>query len=194
MTSFFYTDENGQRQGPCNVQQLQTLVDMGILTPDSPLETDTGHKGNAGQIPGLRFITVPPPSPYPRTTDNTFQHETSTRSIFLWPLDFAFRDLRFPVILLWVCRIFYAIVFGLTILSGVWYSFVILTNAARFGQFSSAAPAMAFVAVLVLWIGLVLYIVILRLCYEFFIIVFNWIDATTKAARIYIEEQEKQRK
>ena len=62
MTNFFYTDENGQRQGPCNVQQLQTLVDMGILTADSSLETDTGHRGLAGRIPGLKFITVLPPS------------------------------------------------------------------------------------------------------------------------------------
>ena len=190
MTSYFYNDTNGETQGPYNEQELQQLADRGVITPTTPLATDGGHSGLAGQIPGLRFRTAVPPSPFPpkRTEDKTFQHEASTGSIFLWPFDFAFRDLRLPIILLWVCRIFYAIVFGLTILGGAWYSFVILVGTAQFGRSSAEAPIVAFVLVLVTWIAVALYIIFVRLSYEFFIIVFNWIDETTKAARKYTDE------
>ncbi|MGL4943773.1 MAG: NINE protein [Thermoguttaceae bacterium] len=51
--NFFTFDANGQKQGPVNIQQLQSLVAQGIITTTTPLETDTGHKGTAGQIPGL---------------------------------------------------------------------------------------------------------------------------------------------
>jgi len=60
MPNFFYLDQNNQKQGPVNEQQLQALAGCGIINPNSPLMTDGGHKGTAGQIPGL-FAT--PPSP-----------------------------------------------------------------------------------------------------------------------------------
>ena len=50
--NYFYTDANGQRQW-ASEQNLRTLALQGIITPHTPLETDTGHKGLAGQIPGL---------------------------------------------------------------------------------------------------------------------------------------------
>ena len=62
---YFYFDANGQKQGPPRtVQQLQTLVDQGIVTQTTPMETNTGHKGVAGQITGLKFNTAPPPLPH----------------------------------------------------------------------------------------------------------------------------------
>ena len=60
MPNYLYLDANGQKQGPVNDLQLQALVAQGIITPDTPLATDTGHKGKAGQIPGL-FATAPSP-------------------------------------------------------------------------------------------------------------------------------------
>jgi len=57
MTNFFYTDTNGQKH-LINDQQLKTLVGKGIVTPHTPLETEGGHSGLAGQIPGL-FDTEP---------------------------------------------------------------------------------------------------------------------------------------
>jgi len=60
MPNWFYTDANGMRQGLFDDQQLRELVAQGIITPDTPMETDTGHKGVAGQIPGL-FPAAPPP-------------------------------------------------------------------------------------------------------------------------------------
>ena len=53
MPNYFYLDANGQKQGPVNDQQLRTLATRGIITPDTPLVADTGHKGKAGQIRGL---------------------------------------------------------------------------------------------------------------------------------------------
>jgi len=53
MTNFYYTDTNGQKQGLISEQHLRTLAAQGVITPDTPLETEGGHKGLAGQIPGL---------------------------------------------------------------------------------------------------------------------------------------------
>ena len=56
--NYFYNDAYGQRQGPVSAPQLKKLAVQGIITPNTPLETDTGKKGNAGQIRGL-FPTIP---------------------------------------------------------------------------------------------------------------------------------------
>ena len=62
MTNFFYTDTSGQKQ-QINDQQLQALAAKGIITPTTLLETDSGHQGMAGQIPGLNFSNAAP-SPF----------------------------------------------------------------------------------------------------------------------------------
>jgi len=71
MANFFLTDADGNRCGPYNEQQLQALAAQGKITPTTPLETDTGHKGLAGQIPGLfppvstpfaQPAVIPPPT------------------------------------------------------------------------------------------------------------------------------------
>jgi hypothetical protein len=64
MPNFYYIDANGQRQGAISPSQLKELVARGIVTPDTPLETDTGHKGKAGQIKGL-FNALPVQSTEP---------------------------------------------------------------------------------------------------------------------------------
>jgi len=64
MTHYFYTDANGHRQGPVSKPQLKDLAAQGIIGQYTSLETDTGHTGMAGQIPGL-FATVPPPPSQP---------------------------------------------------------------------------------------------------------------------------------
>jgi hypothetical protein len=60
MPNFILTDANGQRHS-LTEQQLQTLAAKGKIQPTTPLETDTGHKGLAGQIPGLKFSNAAPP-------------------------------------------------------------------------------------------------------------------------------------
>ena len=61
MANFFCYDASGQKRGPFNEQQLQALAAQGKILPTTPLETDTGYKGVAGQIPSLTFRTAPPP-------------------------------------------------------------------------------------------------------------------------------------
>jgi hypothetical protein len=51
----FYYDQTNQKQGPVSEQQLKALAAQGAIGPSTPMETDTGHKGTAGQIPGLNF-------------------------------------------------------------------------------------------------------------------------------------------
>ena len=53
MANFFYTDAYGYQQGPYDMQQLQELAAEGVITPQTPMETEMGEKGVAGQIPGL---------------------------------------------------------------------------------------------------------------------------------------------
>lgn len=59
---YFYTDAIGQKRGPIDDVQLKSLAAQGIITPHTPLETEAGIKGLAGQISGLEFhsITAPP--------------------------------------------------------------------------------------------------------------------------------------
>ena len=66
MTNYFYTDASGQKN-QINEQQLQTLATKGVITPTTPLETDTGHTGLAGQIPGLTFLAAAS-SPFVQST------------------------------------------------------------------------------------------------------------------------------
>ena len=74
MPNFFYFDENGYKYGPFDGRQLRELAVQGAVTPNTPMETDTGQKGTAGQIPGL-FAAVPSqpdqpvPSPAPSFKD-----------------------------------------------------------------------------------------------------------------------------
>ncbi|GHT15793.1 hypothetical protein FACS1894170_13330 [Planctomycetales bacterium] len=65
MANFFYYDANGTKQGPIAPQELQNLVVQGIVTQETPLETDTGHKGKAGQIKGLFPASQPSPQVQP---------------------------------------------------------------------------------------------------------------------------------
>jgi TM2 domain-containing membrane protein YozV len=66
MANFFYYDQTNQKQGPVSEQQLKELAAQGVLGPHTPMETDTGHQGVAGQIPGL--FPAAAPSPFARQT------------------------------------------------------------------------------------------------------------------------------
>jgi len=63
MPNFFYFDRTGNKQGPVSAEQLKELATQGVIDANTPMETDTGHKGLAGQIPGL--FATPPPVPQP---------------------------------------------------------------------------------------------------------------------------------
>jgi len=71
MPNFFYLDANGQKQGPVTPQQLKALAAQGSINPNTPLETEGGHKGVAGQIPGLQFGST---APQPAATQPTSKY------------------------------------------------------------------------------------------------------------------------
>jgi heme/copper-type cytochrome/quinol oxidase subunit 4 len=50
MANFFYFDNAGMKQGPITDAELKSLSAQSIITPETLLETDDGHKGKAGQI------------------------------------------------------------------------------------------------------------------------------------------------
>ena len=60
MPNYYYTDANGQKQGPVSEEQLRELASQRAIAPHTPMETEDGHKGLAGQIPGLFAATAPP--------------------------------------------------------------------------------------------------------------------------------------
>jgi len=65
MTNFFYFDQINQKQGPVTGKELRKLVAQGVIGPYTPMETDTGRKVSAGQIP--RLFSDPLPTPKPST-------------------------------------------------------------------------------------------------------------------------------
>ena len=79
--NYFYTDANGYKYGPVNEQQLRVLAAQGGILPTTPLETDTGYKGVAGQIPGLNFHAAAFGSPMPNTTYSQQTPQTNSENI-----------------------------------------------------------------------------------------------------------------
>ena len=64
MADYFYFDQNGQKQGPINRDQLKLLALRGVVESHTPIESVGGRKGAAGDIPNLFFSVSPsPPKP-----------------------------------------------------------------------------------------------------------------------------------
>jgi len=198
MPNYFFTDADGSQWGPLTVERLQTLIDRGTITPTTPLKTDAGHTGLAGQIPGLKFNTAAP-SPFAQAA-YTVQHRPTLAmqagmlaknagvgGILVWLLDFAFRDLRLPVINLLVCRIIYIICYigaGLFVVATILFLFAALfaPEIDRNVYLGQAIPM-----VFVCCIGIPLFLIFVRLILEWQIILLDWITETKKASRLYIE-------
>jgi hypothetical protein len=192
--SYFYTDANGHRQGPVDKQQFNALAAQGIITPTTPMETEGGHTGVAGQIPGLNFnrTSVPPfaqtvSAPPPGGMYPPAGMSVATKSILLWPLDFAFRDIRIHLFILWICRIGYAISMLIAACYLLFGTLGLLAGAV--GEYGSP---LLILLVPLLWIAIVLGLIVTRLYFELFIVVFDWMVETTKAARLYSENNKKE--
>ena len=50
MPNYYFTDSDGIKQGPITEERLRTLAERGVITANTPLETEGGHKGFAAQI------------------------------------------------------------------------------------------------------------------------------------------------
>lgn len=214
MPNYFYTDANGRKQGPVNEQQLKELSARGIITPQTPVETESGrHKGVAGQIPGLQFKTIPPQvvvdHSESQTTHKAYSQvgeslkqvgqslkqvsEPARSSIFSWLQDYSFRDIRYHIINLWICRILYvigliALAFAFIALSGL-----IILEAFRGLSHSSGASLLLLLLIPVLCIILFFAVCYMRIVLEFLVVLTDWMVETTKAAKIYIENNKKGR-
>jgi len=191
MPNYFYADANGQKQGPVDEQQLQELIDQGVINPNTRLVTDTGHKGNAGQVPGLKFNTVS--SPFTQTVsqmtvgDIQQSARSTAKSAGLWLFDFAFRDLRLHIFNLWVCRISYILWMITALLMGFWGTSLVFNGAGQFGIGGGPfAPIVTFLGIFIVWLSVLFSIVYVRLLLEWSITIIDWMVETTKAARIYI--------
>jgi hypothetical protein len=207
MAQFFYTGTDGNKQGPLSVEQIQALIDRGSITPNTPLETDSGHTGLAGQIPGLNFDTAPLPlsqrSPILRAGNTAIKEAgvaakavgegwTVARqwTIFAWLLDFAFRDLRLPEVSRWVCRIVYAITWVVAVLTILYVTFRAITlpviSSDEYGYTVYGIPD-RIVDLFKVWIGCPLFVVAVRIACEWQIILLDWVAETRKAARKYTD-------
>ena len=106
MPNYFYLNANGQKQGPVNDQQLQTLATQGIIMPDTPLVTDGGHRGKAGQIRGL--FTVPSPNPFTAPMPN---QSLSPSFVSVWAVRAGYSAILSLII---TCLIMLCWLFGFT--------------------------------------------------------------------------------
>ena len=81
MPNWYFIDKNGYKCGLINDQQLKALAVKGEITPDTPVETDDGRKGKAGQLKGLFPATPVAPNnqTVPPVAPSTHQPPHSTR-------------------------------------------------------------------------------------------------------------------
>jgi hypothetical protein len=87
MPNFFYFDQHNQKFGPITEEQLKGLAASGLITPQTPMETDSGHKGVAGQIPGINFGTAAPSpfaQPIPKQQSPTSPSGYNYKTIASW--------------------------------------------------------------------------------------------------------------
>lgn len=201
MPNYFYIDASGTRQGPITDTQLKTLATQGVIRPETPLETESGYKGVAGQISGLNFNNMANAAPKQQGTGT---HDTFARKadvlakkakvggILSWLLDFGLHDIRLPIINLWACRIIYAICWVVAVLAlifGVFITFIAFSVAIS-GRGGGESVVLGIIYMFFTLIGVPIFIISVRLFCEWYIIIFDWVVETTKAARIYNESNQ----
>ena len=193
--NYFYFDASGYKHGPVSTQQLKDLAAQGAVNPNTPMETDTGHKGTAGQIPNL-FAAVSPfsaqnesvPSPAAALADQAAQAvrthgQRAAKSAMLWLFDFAFRDIRIHVVNLWLCRVIYVLCWIAVVISALWGTF------GCFRLASEVDNPLPILFIPLVWLSVLIQIFFIRLFLEFCIVLLDWMVETSKAARLYIEEK-----
>ena len=124
MAHFFYFDQLNQKRGPYNEQQLRELAAQGAIGPNTPMETDAGHKGLAGQIPGLKFPAQTGGSDEQISAPGLtiveqfrFRSDTEDTPILSLLSDFSFQELQPETIFLWFTKFAYGTGLILIILS-----------------------------------------------------------------------------
>jgi hypothetical protein len=181
MPNYYYFDASGQKYGLVNDQRLQALAAQGVITPNTPLETEGGHRGVAGQIPGLRFPVQTGDSDA-QVSDKgltlveqfRFRSDTEDMPIFSLLSDFSFRELQPETIFLWFTKFVYGVGLIAIILGGLIYC-----GTTAFGAFSLAGDTRGASLLLLLTLPLICLacfvgICWLRFCCEWTIITFHY--------------------
>jgi len=179
MPNYYYIDPNGEKQGLITEHQLQALATQGIITPATPLETDGGHQGVAGQIPGLNFNAAASP---PQMT-NLQRVAGAPDRIFSW-LDWTFQDIRLPKNIRRVCGFIYLYLFVIVLCIGILFTME---------MFSFIGEMSIFLFVLYIslcWMFVAFIVAVARLACELLIVLMNWIVET----KLYIDDRKNERK
>ena len=196
MPNYFYTDADGNKRGPYNEQHIQELVTRGLIGVNTPLETDTGHTGVAGQIPGLNFNNAAP-HPFSSTSQAIWhmQDRTPSRSQANesmekpWLFDFAFQDIRLPKNARRVCTFIYTCCVITLVINGL-IGFFMLNP-----MYSPETMATAVMFLVFYLFSSFIFLVLVRVACEFLIVLLDWLAENKKASRLYIKnnqgEQEK---
>jgi hypothetical protein len=182
MPNYFFNDSDGIKRGPLTAERLQTLIDRGVITPTTPLETDTGHTGLAGQISGLNFKNVAPPSftqiaPQRESTYSQAEESTGTP----WLFDFGFHDIRLPKNGRRVCSFIYICCVITLAINGILG--VCLCNP----MYSPETMAAAIIFLVFYLFSAFIFLILVRVVCELLIVLLDWIAENKKASRLYIE-------
>ena len=170
MPNYFYIDTNGQRSDPLNEQQLQAMVEHGVITQTTPLETDTGHRGVAGQIPGLKFNTAVPP----RRSVTYSQTEESAGTA--WLFDFSFQNIRLQKNGRRVCSFIYICCFITLAINGL-LGFFLLNP-----MYSPEAMTAAVIFLVCYLVSAYIFLVLVRVTCEFLIVLLDYINQRSHRA------------
>ena len=180
MPNYFLINSNGQKKGPYNEEQLQELAASGFINPQTPLETDSGHKGRAGQIRSLQFSDAPHGG-QTVLNDVLSSESTKTAGEFLWnTLDFSFKRFYFLEFFVLLFKIFYVIGLAFCLLVMVSSPVVAILAGFEFGLF------------LLCFFGGLLGIPLVRWQCEGAIFLVTWFLATKKAADSVVEAHSNQ--
>jgi len=71
MSTWYYYDKDGQKQGPITGGQLKGLAKTGQISPETVVETEGGKTSPARKVSGLTFMEVAPSETMP-TGQNPF--------------------------------------------------------------------------------------------------------------------------
>ena len=175
MANYIYTNANGQKHS-VNEQGLQALAAKGIITPNTPLETEDGHQGLAGQIPGLKFNTV---APSPQKTKQTTYHSPPRQSTTYsqtnasgtpWLTDFGFQNIRLLQNGRRVCSFIYTCCAITLAINGIIVFFALNP------MYSAEAMTAAVIFLVFYLISAFIFLVLVRVVCEFLIVLLDYMN------------------
>lgn len=145
--------------------------------PQTQLESEKGHKGTAGQIPGLKFPAQSsggmqvPMGGLTQMTQFKFRSSTEKLQIASQLRDFSFRELHPEALFLWIVKFSYF----LTVLAGIIVVALMFLGAIFTlisGEFAVAVAY--FISGIVCCVLFPIYLILVRFTWEWSIITFHY--------------------